>query len=225
MEHAAFEEQGFAIFPDVLSSQEIAGLVNESAFLPSGKGKAGVRHLLSHPSISAFAHHPPILATAKRLLGCDPIPFSATLFNKSADANWLIPWHQDTALPLREKRAMPGWVSWSVKEAVIYAHAPAEVLSQIVAIRIHLDDSNATNGALRVLPGTHNMGVLTDDEIHQCSTQIPDVTCTVASGGILAMRPLLVHSSSKAHLDVSRRVLHIQYSASTNFNEARLAVA
>ena len=28
-------------------------------------------------------------------------PFRATLFDKSASANWLVVWHQDTALPMR----------------------------------------------------------------------------------------------------------------------------
>jgi hypothetical protein len=33
-------------------------------------------------------------------LGGSAIPFRATLFEKTPGANWLIPWHQDTALPL-----------------------------------------------------------------------------------------------------------------------------
>ena len=180
-------------------------------------GKAGLRHVLSNPAVSAVAHHPRILGLAKNLLGPDAIPFSATLFNKSETANWLIPWHQDTALPLAEKRDLPGWAAWSVKDGVIYAHAPFSALSQIVALRIHIDDSTLENGPLRVLPGTHSMGVLSDEEIHSLSEQIGSVTCPVARGGILAMRPLLIHSSSKAQAETSRRVLHMEYSAVPGF--------
>lgn len=123
-------------------------------------------------------------------------------------------WHQDTALPLREKRDTPGWGPWSLKDGVIYAHAPATVLSQVLALRVHLDDSTADNGPLRVLPGTHKMGVLGDDAIHQLAGQVTSVDCLVPKGGVLAMRPLIVHASSKSRSETSRRVLHIECAAS-----------
>jgi len=100
-----------------------------------------------------------------------------------------------------------------VKESIHYAHAPAAALSQVLAVRIHLDDSNARNGPLRVLPGTHLFGVLTDDRLHELSTQIAPVDCIVPKGGVVAMRPLVVHASSKSQVDTPRRVLHIEYAA------------
>src|SRR5581483_8092955 len=93
------------------------------------------------------------------------IPFRATLFEKSAATNWLIPWHQDTALPLAQRFEQAGWNSWSEKAGVMYAHAPAWALSRIVALRVHLDDSDSENGPLRVIPGSHCEGVLTDEAI------------------------------------------------------------
>jgi ectoine hydroxylase-related dioxygenase (phytanoyl-CoA dioxygenase family) len=140
--------------------------------------------------------------------------FKATLFDKSSTANWLVVWHQDTALPLKHRRELPGWGPWSVKEGVIYAHAPASALSRIVALRVHLDDSTKENGPLRVLPGTHVQGVLTDAAILQLAARIPAVDCLVPKGGILAMRPLIVHASSKSQNDSPRRVLHIEYAES-----------
>ena len=129
-----------------------------------------------------------------------------------AASNWLVVWHQDTALPLRNKQEVQG-CPWSVKDSVIYAHVPADALSQVMALRVHLDDSTAQNGPLRVLPATHTLGVLTDDEIHQLSTQVSAVDCVVPTGGVLAMRPLIVHASSKSQSESSRRVLHIEYAA------------
>ena len=223
---AAFAKEGFAIIPEVLTSREVDSLSEELLRLLVPQGKAGLRHLLSNPAVSAVAHRPWVLGLAKSLLGPDAIPFSATLFNKSQTANWLIPWHQDTALPLSEKRDLPGWGAWSVKEGVIYAHAPSSALSQVVALRVQIDDSTSANGPLRVLPGTHSMGVLSDEEIHSLSEQIGGVTCMVPRGGILAMRPLLVHSSSKAQAETSRRVLHIEYSATAVFADGiKLAIA
>lgn len=92
-----------------------------------------------------------------------------------------------------------------------YAHAPAEVLEQIIAIRIHLDDSTLENGPLRVLPGTHGLGLLSDQRIQSLASGNDGVSCAVVVGGVIAMRPLLLHASSKSQTDLSRRVLHVEY--------------
>lgn len=107
-----------------------------------------------------------------------------------------------------------GWGPWSVKDGIPYAHAPAPVLTPVPALRIHSDDSNHENGPLRVLPGTHNYGVLSDDEFGEFSTRVAPVECLAPKGGVVAMRPLLIHSSSKLRSDMPRRVLHIEYAAS-----------
>jgi len=156
---------------------------------------------------------------AQEILGRAALPFRATLFDKSPTSNWLVVWHQDTALPLCERREVPGWGPWSIKEGVNYAHAPASALEQVLALRLHLDDSIAENGPLRVLPGTHSLGVLSDEALRDLSTQIEAIDCTVPRGGILAMRPLVVHSSSKSQSNVPRRVLHMEYAAYLVFDQ------
>src|SRR5437879_8193472 len=118
-------------------------------------------------TVASMARGSRLLGIAQQILGSGAFPFRATLFDKSPTANWLVVWHQDTALPLRERRELPGWGPWSVKEGVIYAHAPAAPLEQVLALRVHLDDSTERNGPLRVLPGTHTLGVLTDDAIER----------------------------------------------------------
>jgi len=129
-------------------------------------------------------------------------------------------------MPLRERREKAGWGPWSLKEGVIHAHAPARALNQVLALRIHLDPCNAENGPLRVLPGTHTLGVLSDQQIKGLAIQVPPVDCLIPHGGILAMRPLLIHASSKCKLQVRRRVLHIEYAASLFVDEGlELAVA
>jgi ectoine hydroxylase-related dioxygenase (phytanoyl-CoA dioxygenase family) len=154
-----------------------------------------------------------VFGLAKRVLGENALPFRATLFDKSERSNWLVVWHQDTALPLREMRDVSGWGPWSVKEGVLCAHAPARALEQVIAIRVHLDDSNEDNGALKFFPGTHTLGVLSDDQIHQISSSTTPVECHVKAGGVLLMRPLLVHASSKTRSARRRRVLHIEYAS------------
>ncbi|MGC2327420.1 MAG: phytanoyl-CoA dioxygenase family protein, partial [Candidatus Sulfotelmatobacter sp.] len=170
---------------------------------------------LSNAVVTWLARESPLSEIARNILGTNAFPFRATMFEKSPAANWLVVWHQDTALPLQHRQATSGWGPWSVKDGVIYAHAPASTLSQIVALRVHLDDSTSQNGPLRVLPSTHTLGVLSDDVIHQLAQEIEPVDCTVPRGGIVVMKPLVIHSSSKSRSNCARRVLHIEYAAST----------
>jgi ectoine hydroxylase-related dioxygenase (phytanoyl-CoA dioxygenase family) len=205
---------GFHISPDVFSADEMAELARILSHAPLPHTKAGIRHALRHPAVAGIARDPRLLCLAKEVLGNHVIPFRVTLFDKSLDSNWLVVWHQDTALPIRERRELPGWGPWSVKDDINYAHAPASALEQVLAIRVHLDDSARDNGPLRVLPGTHSQGVLTDDQIHQLASEIEPVECLVARGGLVLMSPLIVHASSKLVSTRSRRVLHIEYSGS-----------
>jgi ectoine hydroxylase-related dioxygenase (phytanoyl-CoA dioxygenase family) len=216
---------GFSIIPDVISPSEVAGFLAALDVSPLQRSRAGIRHALRHSAVTELANSPNLLKIARCVLGNAALPFQATLFDKSPASNWLVVWHQDTALPLQERRELTGWGPWSVKEGVTYAHAPATALRRVLALRVHLDDSTAQNGPLRVLPGTHKQSILTDDDIHQLATHISAVDCIVPTGGILAMRPLLVHSSSKSLGKIPRRVLHIEYAASLNVEDGlKLAI-
>src|SRR5262245_37327572 len=103
------------------------------------------------------------------------------------------------------------WGPWSEKNGISYAHVPAWVLSKIVALRIHLDASTASNGPLRIIPGSHTLGILTDEDMTRLIISRNRIECVVGRGGVLAMSPLLIHSSSKAHNEEPRRVLHLEY--------------
>ena len=222
----SLEDAGFDILPGVLSDSEASSLLARVSHTKVRRTRAGARNVLSDPAVSQIAGDPRLVRLASDALGMGAFPFKATLFDKSQGANWLVVWHQDTALPLRTRRDLPGWGPWSVKAGVLYAHAPAEALSRVVALRVHLDDSTSENGPLRVLPGTHRLGVLSDAQLHELSRTVASVECTVRKGGILAMRPLLVHSSSKASEPAPRRVLHVEYSASRDLgNGLELALA
>jgi ectoine hydroxylase-related dioxygenase (phytanoyl-CoA dioxygenase family) len=226
MDQSSFNEHGFAIIPSVLADPDISKLEQAFASADVRRSKAGVRHALKHSPVAEMAHDERLLEIARRVLGTGAVPFRATLFDKSPNSNWLVVWHQDTALPLCERHETPGWGPWSVKDGVIYAHAPTAALARVLALRIHLDNSTADNGPLRVLPATHKMGVLSDDAIHKLAEEVTSVDCLVPRGGVLAMRPMIVHASSKSRSEMSRRVLHIEYAASRSIeNGLELAVA
>ena len=210
---------GFAIVPGVFDNREIDTISHDLEGERLRRSRAGARHLLSVPAVARLVSDPRLITLAAEVLGCEPVPFGATLFDKSAEANWLVVWHQDTALPLDERRETADWGPWSEKAGVIYAHAPATALSKVVALRVHLDDSTPENGPLRVLPGTHTLGVLSDAQIQDAARRVEPVTCTIEQGGVIVMRPLIVHASSKVTVAAARKVLHFEYSAATTFDE------
>jgi ectoine hydroxylase-related dioxygenase (phytanoyl-CoA dioxygenase family) len=156
-------EEGFRIYHPVLEPEECSEILAAIADAP--RSRAGSRHLLWHPAVSALAHDSRLVSIARDFLATTPFPYRATLFEKSPRSNWLVVWHQDTALPFKSRVVAEGWGPWSVKEGVLYAHAPAFALSRIIALRIHLDPSEHSNGPLHIVPGSHRLGVLTDDAI------------------------------------------------------------
>jgi ectoine hydroxylase-related dioxygenase (phytanoyl-CoA dioxygenase family) len=213
------ERDGYGILPETFSGAEIDSLLEALSDSKLQRSRAGMRHILQHPAV-ADAAKGCILGAAREVLGPLAFPFRATLFDKSLAANWLVVWHQDTALPLLQTRhEVSGWGPWSVKEGITYAHAPAEALSQVLALRIHLDESSSGNGPLRVLPGTHTLGVLSDEAIEKLVRETQPVECAVRRGGVLAMRPLAVHASSKSRVATPRRVLHIEYAATSTMGD------
>ena len=125
----------FGILPEVLLPHETRRLIDDLDQSPLRRSKAGVRHALRHPSIAALARAPRLLNIAQEVPGAEARPFHATLFDKSPQANWLVVWHQDAVLPLRERHDTSSWGRWSVTDGVVYAHAPASVLRQILALR------------------------------------------------------------------------------------------
>jgi ectoine hydroxylase-related dioxygenase (phytanoyl-CoA dioxygenase family) len=222
----AFERNGFAIIAEVFSESNVTDLLSHIQTASLKRSRAGIRHALAVPAIETLARNTKLLTLASSVLGKSATPYRATLFDKSANSNWLVAWHQDTALPFRERRERHGWGPWSRKAGVHYAIAPPWALERVVALRVHLDDSTLENGPLRVLPGTHTWGVLTDHQLQQAAADSSAVECVVGKGGILAMRPLIVHASSKSRSDLPRRVLHIEYAACRFFeNEMELAFA
>lgn len=220
------KDAGFRIEENVLSHRECDSLIEALSQSHVGRGRAGARHLMTHPAVAEVANDYRLLRIARRTLGEPALPYRATLFEKSGRANWLVVWHQDTALPLVSRFESPEWGPWSEKAGILYAHAPAWALSRVLALRIHLDASTVDNGPLRLIPGSHAAGVLSDEEVFSIARRQEHIDCPVPRGGVLAMRPLLIHSSSKVRLGASRRVLHIEYADSLTLREnIRLAVA
>jgi hypothetical protein len=142
---------GFRIVEGVVSVGECDALVQSLTDSHVIRGRAGARHLMTVPEIARLARDERLIRIARRELNAEPFPFRVTLFEKSGKANWLVVWHQDTALPLKRRFDAKGWGPWSEKAGVAYSHAPAWALSRVWALRVHLDASTLNNGPLRVV--------------------------------------------------------------------------
>jgi hypothetical protein len=217
---------GFYIEDQVLSPDECDSLAEVLSKPYRTGNRAGVRNLMANQAVRSLACDARLLTQAGRFIGRRAVPYRATLFEKSGRANWLVIWHQDTVLPLESHFDSSEWGPWSSKAGVIYAHAPAWALNRVIALRIHLDASTKLNGPLRVIPGSHILGVLAERNVITHAYDSEQIECLAPRGGVIAMRPLLIHASSKVNGDLPRRVLHIEYIDSLDLGDGiRIAIA
>jgi hypothetical protein len=209
--HSPFTETGFQVSPAVLDAERIAPLQREAERLAHA-GSAGCRGVLGRsPMIRELAFSNPFRSLAETALPASAFPVRAILFDKTPDTNWKVPWHQDLAIAVAERCEVEGFGPWSVKDDMPHVHAPVWLLERMVTLRLHLDDCPADNGALRVLPGSHREGKLSAEQIVAWKERVPETVCEVPAGGVLRMRPLLLHASSVATRPGHRRVLHIEF--------------
>jgi hypothetical protein len=205
----AFDATGFAVTADVLSETQCAELVAHVAALDVTS--AGTRELLGFGWAQALASHLRDCPAVEPLLRDARTGIQCTYFGKSPSRNWLVALHQDLSIPVRERLAASPCSAWSRKEGTWFCQPPLELLCRLVAIRVHLDDSTAQNGPLRVVPGSHRLGRISSEAALEHRRRLGEVSCTVPRRGILAMRPLLLHASSKSTVDTPRRVLHFVF--------------
>ena len=211
------ENDGFAILPGAVDANGIASLVetverfrHES---PTPRG-AGIRNLLrAVPEVEALAASRTIRRLVEPILGAGAFPARGILFDKTPSGNWKVPWHQDLTIAVSRRVETPGFGPWTVKDGVHHVQPPTEILEQMLAVRIHLDDCGETNGPLRVIPGTHRRGRMTSSQIQELQKSQVSISCLLPRQGVILMRPLLLHASSAATSPAHRRVIHIEYAA------------
>lgn len=206
------ESDGFAPIPDALDGATVDALLEVLAPLQT-PGAAGTRNLLEHPSVGAWINSPQIRALVEPVLGENCFAVRAILFDKTPDANWKAPWHQDLSIAVRAQIEVEGFGPWSSKAGVPHVQPPREILEKMVTLRLHLDACDQTNGALRVLAGTHLSGKLSARQIVSQRERVAETICELPRGGALLMRPLLLHASSAALSPAHRRVLHVEWAA------------
>ncbi|WP_431097894.1 phytanoyl-CoA dioxygenase family protein [Polaromonas aquatica] len=209
MDHAAFTTQGFALVPQVLTATQCEAAASRLAGMSTNS--AGTRCLLSEAWCQALAARVRRHASMAPLVPAGFAAVQCTYFEKSASRNWLVPVHQDLSIPVADHVEHASLSGWSRKEGTLYVRPPAELLEQLVAVRLHIDACGASDGPLRVVPGSHLYGRMQAKDAAAARQVQSEFTCTAGQGSAMAMRPLLLHASSRSTGGNMRRVLHFLF--------------
>ena len=209
--------EGWDLFPTGISGASLDAL-RETAFTP---GEAGTRCRLDLPVVQQTARqlHGELVAAGH--LPKTAVAVQAIAFDKTPGSNWKVTWHQDVMFPFAHTVTSPGFDLPSTKDGIAYARPPREVLENLLAVRLHIDDCDEANGPLRVAPKSHLHGIFKSVEI---ATQVQthgELACLALRGEALLMKPLTLHASSPASSPRHRRVLHVVYYAGPSLGAER----
>jgi ectoine hydroxylase-related dioxygenase (phytanoyl-CoA dioxygenase family) len=220
---------GFTIVPDVYSKQDISELLNliksadtsKSTFRKTADLFAVRQFIKEIPQVRALLFNENLKAILKTLFGEHYFLVKSIYFDKPAQSNWFVAYHQDLTISVDQKIELTNFGPWTVKQNQFGVQPPLEVLKSIITIRIHLDNTDENNGALKVIPGSHLKSIYRPETIDWNSET--EVSCSVPEGGIMIMKPLLLHSSNRTTNNQKRRVIHLEFSNLELPNELKWA--
>lgn len=205
---------------DVDGAQLHAGMLDDAALylieaatasLPPDR--AGLR-LHGIPALRPLlAASGPIGSVAASHLDDHCKPVRAILFDKSAQTNWALGWHQDRTIAVARRVDVENFGPWSMKGGMIHVEPPFELLSSMVTLRIHLDPVPETNAPLLIAPGSHRLGRLPEAEIGAVVERCGTHACLADRGDIWAYSTPILHASNAASNPTHRRVLQVDYAA------------
>lgn len=119
-------------------------------------------------------------------------------------------YHQDLTVSVEKKAAVEGFGPWTAKGTQFAVQPPLPLLQDNFTVRLHLDETTEENGALKVIPGSHLKGIC---RIEAMEGMLKEQThCNVQKGGVMFMKPLLLHASGRTTNGKKRRVIHIEFS-------------
>lgn len=219
------EKIGFTIVPQIIDDKQIETLIVDLSkinkpFDEKNGTVYGIRNLLNlSPEVRKLAENNKVKDLIENIFGKSAQPVRAIFFDKTPGANWKVPLHQDLTIAVKEKRETVGFSAWTRKAGIHHVQPPVSTLEKMLAIRIHLDNADESNGALKVLPKSHRNGRLSAAEIQNLKKESKIKLCEVERGSAFLMRPLLVHSSSSGTNPAHRRVIHIEFSAESLPND------
>jgi ectoine hydroxylase-related dioxygenase (phytanoyl-CoA dioxygenase family) len=212
------DDLGFTVLNDIFSDAEIENILSSinsadtsnPTFRKSDDLFAIRQFLKEIPSLQTLIFNDKLKSTIKNLLGDNFFVVKSIYFDKPEKSNWFVSYHQDLTISVDKKAVIANYGPWTVKQNQFAVQPPLDILKSIFTIRIHLDKTDENNGALKVVPKSHLKGIYRPETIDW--TKETESICSVPKGGIMLMRPLLLHSSSRTTTNSQRRVIHIELS-------------
>lgn len=206
-----FEQQGWQVVSGGYPAALVDALQAEFSLRARQPHQGGLRDLEQHPLIVQLAAHPCTKALLQTVFGHQADLVRALYFDKSTEHNWHVSWHQDKTVMLAAQADIAGWGPWRPRGHCWHVQAPETVLTRMLTVRLHLDDTDTDNGCLQVHSGSHQWGLLSQAEISRRIEQMRPHPCPAKKGEVMLMRPLLLHGSSKAQSPRPRRIVHLEF--------------
>jgi ectoine hydroxylase-related dioxygenase (phytanoyl-CoA dioxygenase family) len=211
-------ENGFTILNNIYSHQEIEQIIQIINYADNSKDTFrksadlfAIRQFLKEvPEVTSLVFNNKLKKLIRQLFGEGYFVVKSIYFDKPESSNWYVSYHQDLTISVDKKVHIENFGSWTKKQDQFAVQPPIEILENIFTIRIHLDDTDENNGALKVVPKSHLKKIYRVETIDwRVETEI---VCNVRKGGVMIMKPLILHSSSKTINKHKRRVIHIEFS-------------
>lgn len=217
---AGFDKDGFVIVSNIFPAEEVEEMLNLIASASTDRpafrkatGLFAIRQFLTEiPETRELIFTEGFRKLIHGLFGGDYFVVKSIYFDKPPASNWFVSYHQDLTVAVNQKEVMEGFDKWTIKQHQYAVQPPVAILQNNFTVRIHLDDTDKHNGALKVIPGSHVKGIVRTETIDLI--QAGEQTCEVKKGGVMLMRPLLLHASDKTMNTGRRRVIHIEFSKS-----------
>lgn len=210
----SFKKKGFEIKSNFISIDKCNYLISQIEENINSLNNYGIRNIDKKVNaIASVARSKYLLNCASSYLNGNAFLVRAIYFNKTLNTNWSITWHQDKTIAVNKRIDLSGYKAWTIKEEINCVQPPLTVLKDMVTIRIHLDAAHRASGCLKVIPGTHRFGILSQPEINRIKNIYPIVSCEVNAGDAVVMRPHILHSSEKSDVSSNRRIIHLEYSS------------
>jgi hypothetical protein len=152
-----------------------------------------------------------LMSLARGYLGMGARAVRALLFDKRADQNWALGWHQDRTIVVEARHDVKGFGSWSMKGGLQHVEPPFELIAGMVTLRLHLDPCDNDNAPLLIAPGSQGLGRVPVDKIDAVVGRCGVRACLAEPGDVWAYATAIVHASDAATRPRRRRVLQIDF--------------
>jgi len=212
------DSNGYSIVEYIFSENEVEQIIskidNTNTYKPNFRKLSdlfAIRQFLKEiPEITDLIMNDNLKDLIRQLFGSDYFIVKSIYFDKPEQSNWFVSYHQDLTISVDQKVDLNNFSSWTYKQGQFGVQPPIPILENIFTIRIHLDDTDEYNGALKVIAGSHKNGIIRHDDMELNTGN--ETVCNLNRGGIMIMRPLLFHSSQRTTNHKKRRVIHLEFS-------------